>query len=285
LHGVEEGGFGGDAGEEGAVAGGLFAPELEVGVVGAVVAGLQFGGDAATAALGGLAVFEVDIAIPVGFGFVEGGGSEDEGAALGGGEEGEGGFGRGGAEEVGDEDAEGTLAEGGIGQGGGEVECGGRGFGPGVSEGVLEGEIGGESAEVVEAEGAAEAEAAFDAEVDEFPGALGFSGGEEHGAGEVEEEVDSGGDFLAEELHGGVAGSGGGLPIDVAWVIAGDVGALVLEVDGAAGALAEDGAAGAAPVATTKGEAEGAGGGAHGLMKGAVIQGEALGLEDDGGDG
>ena len=40
LHGFEEGGFGGDAGEEGAVAGGLFAPELEVGVVGALVARL-----------------------------------------------------------------------------------------------------------------------------------------------------------------------------------------------------------------------------------------------------
>ncbi len=117
----------------------------------------------------------------------------------------------------------------------------------------MEGEIGGGSAEEVEAEGAAEAEAAFDAEVDEFPGALGFGGGEVHGAGEVEEEVDSGGDFLAEELHGGVAGAGGGLPIDVAWVIAGDVSALVLEVDGAASALAEDGAAGAAPVATTEG--------------------------------
>ena len=138
----------------------------------------------------------------------------------------------------------------------------------------MEGEIGGGIAEEVEAEGAAEAEAAFDAEVDEFPGALGFGGGEVHGVGEVEEEVDSGGDFLAEELHGGAAGAGGGLPIDVAGVIAGGVGALVLEVDGAASALAEDGAAGAAPVATTEGEAEGTGGGAHGFVEGAVIQGE-----------
>ena len=235
--------------------------------------------------MGGLAVFEVDVAIPVRFGFVEGGGSEDEGAALGGGEERECGFGRGGAEEVGDEDAEGTLAEGGIGQGGREVEGGSGLFGPRVGEGVLEGEIGERSAEVVEAEGAAEAEAAFDAEVDEFPGALGFGGGEEHGAGEVEEEIDSGGDFLAEELHGGVAGAGGGLPIDVAGVIAGDVGALVLEVDGTAGALAEDGAAGAAPVATTEGEAKGAGGGAHGFVEGAVIQVEERGLNQDGGDG
>ena len=235
--------------------------------------------------MGGLAVFEVDVAIPVGFGFAEGGGGEDEGAALGGGEERECGFGRGGAEEIGDEDAEGALAEGSGGQGGGEVESRVWVFGPGVSESVLEGEIGGGSAEVVDTEGAAEAEGAFDAEVDEFPGALGFGGGEEHGTGEVEEEVDSGGDFLAEELHGGVAGAGGGLPIDVTWVIAGDIGALVLEVDGAAGALAKDCAAGAAPVATTEGEAKGTGGGAHGFVEGAVIQVEERGLSDDGGDG
>lgn len=60
----------------------------------------------------------------------------------------------------------------------------------------------------------------------------------------------------------------------MAGVVTGDVGALVLEVDGATGALAEDCATGAAPVTATEGEAKGAGGGAHGFVKGAVIQRE-----------
>lgn len=94
LHGFQERRFGGDASEQGPVAGGLLAPELEVGVVGAEVARFEFGCDAATAALGGFTVFKIDVAIPVGFGFIESGRSEDEGAALGNCKEGKGDLGR-----------------------------------------------------------------------------------------------------------------------------------------------------------------------------------------------
>jgi hypothetical protein len=68
LHGGDEAGFGRNAGEKGVVPRGLVAPELEMGVVGALVAVFDFRSDAAAAAGGGLAVFEVDVAIPVGAG-------------------------------------------------------------------------------------------------------------------------------------------------------------------------------------------------------------------------
>jgi hypothetical protein len=120
-----------------------------------------------------------------------------------------------------------------------------------VGESGRDGVFLGVLAEAMDAQGAAEAETAFEAKIDEFPGALGFGGREKHGAGQVQKEIHARRHFLAEELHGGETGAGGGLPIDVAGVITRNIGALVLEVDGTAGALTEDGAAGAAPLAAT----------------------------------
>jgi hypothetical protein len=67
----------------------------------------------------------------------------------------------------------------------------------------------------------------------------------------------------------------------VTGVVSGDISALVVKVDGTAGALAEDGTAGAPPLAAAEGEAEGAGDGAHGFVNGAVIQGVG-GVTNDG---
>jgi len=110
-------------------------------------------------------------------------------------------------------------------------------------------------AEQVDAQGPAEAEGAFDAKIDQLPGSLGFGWSEEHGGGEVQQQIDARGDLLAEQFHGGVTCAGGGLPVDVAGVIAGDVSALVLKVDGAASALTEHTAGGAAPLAAAQGQA------------------------------
>jgi len=89
LHGFEKGDLGGEAGEWGAMAGGLIVPELEMGLVGAGVALAEVGGDAAVAALEGLAVFKLDVALPIGAGFLLAKGDKEDGATLGGGEGGE----------------------------------------------------------------------------------------------------------------------------------------------------------------------------------------------------
>ena len=68
-------------------------------------------------------------------------------------------------------------------------------------------------------------------EVEKLAGALQFDRVKKHGGGEVEDEIDGRADFLAVLLHGVGARAGVGLPVDVAWVIARDVIAVVLKVE------------------------------------------------------
>ena len=80
--------------------------------------------------------------------------------------------------------------------------------------------------------------AAFGDEIEQLGGPGGFVFLEEHRFRGIEDEIDDGPDFLAEELHRVAAGAGVGLPVDVARIIAGRVGAVVLEIERRAGAAA-----------------------------------------------
>ena len=102
---------------------------------------------------------------------------------------------------------------------------------------------------------------AFGDEVEEFGSAVGLRFLKEHRFGRIKDKFHDRPDFFAEELHRVAAGAGVSLPVDVARVIAGGVGAVVLEIHGRAGAAAGELTGLAAPDLGPQRQAHPAGGG------------------------
>ena len=71
-------------------------------------------------------------------------------------------------------------------------------------------------------------------EVEEFAGTEGFRGFEEHRVGNIEDKINDRANLFPVELHCIVSGAGVSLPVDVAGVIAGGVGSVILEIKGRA---------------------------------------------------
>ena len=88
----------------------------------------------------------------------------------------------------------------------------------------------------------------------QFQRALLFGGKGKHGGRDIEDHIDERAHLLAIELHRVGAGAGVGLPVDLAWIVAGQVEAMVLEVETTAGAAAEKLTRMAAPALLTEGQ-------------------------------
>lgn len=259
VEGGHEVWLGGDAGEGGLVADGGFFPEVEVTDVGFAVAAEGGGLDAVGVAGFPLGIDEVVVTGPCGIGLGGGEGAEEDGCALALGKGAEDGVGIGGEEEIGEEDAEGVGAEGeavDFRRGGGIA--GGEGFDIRLPAVRAEGEgIDGKvlvSGDGVDADAGTGGEGGIREEGEEFGGAFFLFRREKHGGGGIEDEIDDGADFLAEELHGILAGACEGLPVDVAGIIAGGVGAVILEVHGGTGAGAGEFTGRATPDTGAEGE-------------------------------
>ena len=88
------------------------------------------------------------------------------------------------------------------------------------------------AADEVDRGGRAGATGGLDGEAEQLGAAGGLERVEEHRLGGIEHDVDHRADFLAVELHRVLPGSGEGGPVDVPGIVAGDVGPVVLEIEG-----------------------------------------------------
>ena len=231
------------AGEGQTVSEGRGFPELEMAPVGLGVFQDRRPVDPVLVAGPGFRFDEFVISVPVRRGFLGCGRSEDDAAPLAGDQRLEHRFGGSGKEEIGYQYTQGAEPEreachgwGGVrwcravlldGEGGGQI-----GRPPVAGDRLL-----GDRCDVFSVDGkvperGAASAGAVGGEAEQFRGARGLGGKRPHGGGGIKHDVDERPHFFAVELHRVVAGAGVRLPVDLARVIAGEVGAVVLEIEG-----------------------------------------------------